>query len=67
MFHVLRWSGKCFGLIGTYYFQIRAKESIAYIVPISSDKWDHWRENWVVVGLLSTATWCYRLSPRRPR
>jgi hypothetical protein len=49
MFHVLRWSGKGSGLIGTYYFQLWAKGSFAYIMLISSSKWDRRREDWVVV------------------
>jgi hypothetical protein len=49
MFHVLRWSRKGSGLIGAYYFQLWVKGPIAYITPISSGKWDHWREDWVVV------------------
>jgi hypothetical protein len=42
-------SGKGSGLIDAYYFQLRAKGLIVYIAPISSDKWDHWREDWVVI------------------
>jgi hypothetical protein len=49
MFHVPRWSKKGSGLIGAYYFQIRDKGLITYITPISSGKWDRWREDWVVV------------------
>jgi hypothetical protein len=49
MFHVLRWSKKGSGLIGAYYFHIRAKGLSTYITPISSGKWDRWREDWVVV------------------
>jgi hypothetical protein len=49
MFHVLWWFEKGSGPIGTYYFQIRAKGPIMYVAPISSDKWDHWREDWVVI------------------
>jgi hypothetical protein len=49
MFHVLRWSGKVPALIDAYYFQLRAKGPITYIAPINSDKWDGWREDWVVV------------------
>jgi hypothetical protein len=49
MFHVLRWSGKGSGLISTYYFYLRAKGPITCIAPISPSKWDHWREDWVVV------------------
>jgi hypothetical protein len=45
MFHVLWWSGKISGLIGTYYFQLWAKAPIAYITHISSGKWDRWRED----------------------
>jgi hypothetical protein len=49
MFHVLRWSenGSC--LINAYYFQLWAKGSIMYIAPINSGKWDHLREDWVIV------------------
>jgi hypothetical protein len=49
MFHTLWWSAKGSVLIGAYYFQLWAKGPIAYIVPISSDKWDRWREDWVIV------------------
>jgi hypothetical protein len=45
MFHVLRWSGKGSGLIGTCYFQIWARGPIVYIVHISVGKWDRWRED----------------------
>jgi hypothetical protein len=45
LFHMLRWSGKGLGLTGTYYFQLRAKGPFVYIVPISPDKWDSWRED----------------------
>jgi hypothetical protein len=45
LFHMLRWSGKDSGLIGTYYFQLRAKGLITYIVPISPGKWDRWKED----------------------
>jgi hypothetical protein len=45
MFHVQRWSEKGSSLIDVYYFQIRAKGLIMYIAPISSDKWDRWRED----------------------
>jgi hypothetical protein len=45
MFHILRWSGKGSGLIGTYYFQLQAKGLITYNAPISSSKWDRWRED----------------------
>jgi hypothetical protein len=38
MFHMLRWSRKGSGLIGTYYIQIWAKGPIAYITPSSSGK-----------------------------
>jgi hypothetical protein len=44
-FHVLRWFMKGSDLIGSYYFQIRGKGPIAHIAPISSSKWDHWRED----------------------
>jgi hypothetical protein len=47
LFHMLRWSGKGSGLIDAYYFQLRGKGLITYIVPISLAKWDHWREDWV--------------------
>jgi hypothetical protein len=49
MFHMLRWSRNGSGLIGAYYFQLQAKGPIVYITPISPRKWDHWREDWVVV------------------
>jgi hypothetical protein len=38
MLHMLRWSRKGSGLIGTYYIQIWAKGPIAYITPSSSGK-----------------------------
>jgi hypothetical protein len=49
LFHVLQWSGKGSGLIGDYYFYLRAKVSTAYIGPISLSKWDRWREDWVII------------------
>jgi hypothetical protein len=49
LFHVLRWSEKGLGLIGAYYFQLRAKDPFTYIVPISPSKWDRRREDWVIV------------------
>jgi hypothetical protein len=49
LFYVLRWSGKGTSQIGAYYFQLLTKSPIAYITPISSGKWDRWREDWVIV------------------
>jgi hypothetical protein len=49
LFHVLRWSGKGSGLISAYYFQLWAKGTITYIMPNTPGKWDHWREDWVIV------------------
>jgi hypothetical protein len=49
LFHVLWWSGKGSSLISAYYFQLWAKGPITYIAPISPSKWDHWREDWVIV------------------
>jgi hypothetical protein len=46
---MLRWSEKGSGLIDAYYFQLYAKGSIAYITPISPGKWDHWREDWMII------------------
>jgi hypothetical protein len=40
MFHMLQWSGKGSYLFDAYYFQIQANGLIAYIMPISSGKWD---------------------------
>jgi hypothetical protein len=49
MFHMLQWSGKGSYLFDAYYFQIQANGLIAYIMPISSGKWDRWRDDWLVV------------------
>jgi hypothetical protein len=35
--------------LGAYYFQHRGKPVIAYIAPLSPDKLDHWRDDWVIV------------------
>jgi hypothetical protein len=45
IFHVLWWSRKGSGLISAYYFYLWAKGTIAYIAPISSGKWDRWKED----------------------
>jgi hypothetical protein len=46
---MLRWSGKGSGLINAYYFLLRAKGPIAYIMPVGPGKWDRWREDWVII------------------
>jgi hypothetical protein len=45
LFHTLRWAGKGTNPIGTYYFQLRAKPPVAYIVATTPGKWDRWRED----------------------
>jgi hypothetical protein len=49
LFHVLRWAGKGMNLIGTYYFQLRARGPVAYTTAVSPDKCDRWREDWAIV------------------
>jgi hypothetical protein len=36
-------------LIGGYYFQCRTHGHAHYIAPISPGRWEHWREDWVLV------------------
>jgi hypothetical protein len=49
LFHVLRSSERSAYPLGGYYFQHRTKGSAVYITAISSGKWDHWRDDWVIV------------------
>jgi hypothetical protein len=49
LFHVLHWVEKGMNPIDKYYFQLWAWGSVAYIVAISTGKWDRWRENWVIM------------------
>jgi hypothetical protein len=49
LLYMLRWVGKGMNPISTYYFQLRAKPPVAYIVAITPGKWDHWREDWAIV------------------
>jgi hypothetical protein len=39
LFHLLRWAGKGTNLVSPYYFQLRAKGPVAYIVAVSPCKW----------------------------
>jgi hypothetical protein len=36
-------------LIGSYYFQRRMQGHTRYIMPISSGRWERWREDWALV------------------
>jgi hypothetical protein len=49
LFQAVHWVRKGMNPIGTYYFQFRAKEPVAYIAAVSPSKWDRWREDWVIV------------------
>jgi hypothetical protein len=35
--------------IGSYYFQHRTKGPAVYITALIPGKWDHWRDDWVVM------------------
>jgi hypothetical protein len=35
--------------IGSYYFQHRTKGPAMYIAALIPGKWDHWRDDWVVM------------------
>jgi hypothetical protein len=47
--HVLRSSRRKSIPLGRYYFQHQTKGPSVYITALSPSKWDHWRENWVIV------------------
>jgi hypothetical protein len=49
LFFVLRDSGRSATHLGAYYFQHRSKPTSTYIAPLSPDKWDRWRDDWVIV------------------
>jgi hypothetical protein len=61
LFHVLHWVGKGMNPIGTYYFQLRARGPVAYVVVVSLGKWDRWREDWVIVWVDPMIAWCFPL------
>jgi hypothetical protein len=48
-FHMFHSVSKHPPRIGGYYFQHRTKGPPRYIPALSPDKWDHWREDWVLV------------------
>jgi hypothetical protein len=47
-FHVLCFTRGSATHITSYYFQHRAKGPSKYITTLSPDKWDCWREDWVI-------------------
>jgi hypothetical protein len=49
LYHVLHSSGRSASSLGGYYFQHRTKGPIVYITTLSLDKWDRWRDDWVIV------------------
>jgi hypothetical protein len=48
-FFILKATSQRPPLIGDYYFQRRTQGHARYIVPISPGRWEHWREDWVLV------------------
>jgi hypothetical protein len=48
-FHVLRDVSRHPPRIGGYYFQHQTKGPSRYIPALSPDKWERWREDWVLV------------------
>jgi hypothetical protein len=48
-FHVLRAVSKYPPRIDGYYFQRWIKDPSKYIAALSPGRWDHWREDWVLV------------------
>jgi hypothetical protein len=49
LYHVLHSTGHDAGPIGGYYFHHRVKGPTSYITTITHGKWDHWRQDWVVM------------------
>jgi hypothetical protein len=48
-FYVLRLVNKQPPRLGGYYFQHRTKGPSRYITALSPNRWEHWREDWVLV------------------
>jgi hypothetical protein len=48
-FHVLRPVNRQPPCLGGYYFQHRTKGSSKYHTALSPGRWEHWREDWVLV------------------
>jgi hypothetical protein len=48
-FHVLRPVNRQPPHLGGYYFQHWTKGSLKYITTLSPGRWEHWREDWVLV------------------
>jgi hypothetical protein len=46
---MLRSSGRSPTNLGAYYFQLRAKGPVTYIMSLTPDKWDWWIEDWVIM------------------
>jgi hypothetical protein len=49
LFHMLRSSRRSASPIGGYYFQHRTKGPAVYIATLIPGKWDHWRDDWVIM------------------
>jgi hypothetical protein len=49
IFHMLRSSRMSPTHLSTYYFQLRSKGQVTYIVSLTPSKWEQWREDWVIV------------------
>jgi hypothetical protein len=49
LFHVLRSSEKRAFPIGDYYFQHSTKGPAVYIATLTPGKWDHWRDDWMIM------------------
>jgi hypothetical protein len=49
LFHVLRSSRKRASPIGSYHFQHRTKGLVVYIAALTPSKWDHRRNDWVIM------------------
>jgi hypothetical protein len=48
-FHVLRPVNRQPPHLGGYYFQHRAKGFSKYLAALNPGKWEHWRQDWVLV------------------
>jgi hypothetical protein len=46
---MLHWARKGTNLIDTYYFHLRARGPVAYIVAVRPGKWDPWRADWAIM------------------
>jgi hypothetical protein len=49
LFHVMHSFGKRVFPLSGYYFQHRTKGIAVYIATLSPDKWDRWRDDWVIM------------------